>query len=262
MDNSLQKLQRLLNLMDSDPLTKESFMAAFKAITEKIKADDEANKRLIADLKTLLETRMSQVDSRYSETDSLSKQTIESLKADIIASLKKGELTIAERLALVKDGEDADEERVAEMAMQMVIDRLFIPSTEDILNDIPQFAERVRDALELLKGDERLDARAVKGLKKLIKDVAKLDKSVQEIKGSATTPSPVSWPRHESFTMNGSDTSVTLTQAVGAAGTAIFGVRYQGQVLDLGNQYTVDGNQINFDFTPINGSTISVSYFG
>jgi hypothetical protein len=53
-------------------------------------------------------------------------------------------------------GEDADEERV-------------IRTVEDnIEKNLPQFGTSIRDALELLEGEERLDASAIKGLRKLI----------------------------------------------------------------------------------------------
>lgn len=42
---------------------------------------------------------------------------------------------------------------------------------EDIVNQIPVYGERVRDALELLQGDERLDISAIKGLAELIEKV-------------------------------------------------------------------------------------------
>jgi multidrug efflux pump subunit AcrA (membrane-fusion protein) len=125
-----------------------------------------------------------------------------------------------------------------------------------------QRAENVRNALEVLEDEERLKATAIDGLSELMEDYKETKQKVGKIQGAALTPSPVHWPRHEAFTMNGVDTSVSLTQAPAAAGTAIFGVRYQGQTLDLGDQYTVDGNKITFSFTPINGTTISVSYFG
>lgn len=135
---------------------------------------------------------------------------------------------------------------------------------EGKMNDMSmlQKAENIRNALELLEGDERLKASAISGLEEMIEQIAGLKKAVGALQGAHQTPSPVHWPRHESFTMNGSATTVTLSQAVGAAGTAIFGVRYNGQTLDIDNQYTVNGNVITFDFTPINGSTISVSYYG
>lgn len=62
-------------------------------------------------------------------------------------------------LPKVKDGKDADE-------------TLIIATVEDnIEKNLPQFGEKFRDGLELLEGDDRLDASAIKGLKKLIKTV-------------------------------------------------------------------------------------------
>lgn len=99
-----------------------------------------------------------------------------------------------------------------------------------------------------------------KEIDELKDDLKKSKKDIKGLQGASMTPSPVHWPRHESFTMNGSDTSVTLAQAVGGAGTFIFGVRYNGQTLDKDNQYTVNGNKIQFSFTPKNSTTISISY--
>lgn len=76
----------------------------------------------------------------------------------------------------------------------------------------------------------------------------------------ANMPPPDYGPFHESFSMNGATTSVSLQRGIGAQGTAVM-VRYQGQMLDLGDQYTVDGNQIALQFTPANGTTISVTYW-
>lgn len=68
-------------------------------------------------------------------------------------------------------------------------------------------------------------------------------------------------PFHESFAMDGNTAEVTLSRGVGAQGTAIM-VRYQGQLQDLGNQYTVNGTKVTLAFTPANGTTISVTYWG
>lgn len=120
-------------------------------------------------------------------------------------------------------------------------------------------AEGIRDKLEALEGDERLDASAIKGLAEQLKT---LNKNVAKIMSGGGGQLDVShWPRHEEFTMNGSDTTVTLAQAVGAGGNAIFAVRLQGQVLDMTTHYTVSGNKITLvDITPPNGTIISITY--
>ena len=118
--------------------------------------------------------------------------------------------------------------------------------------------EQIRDSLELLRGEERLDKSAIKGLEELFESVTKLGKKVYVGTGAISASHA---PLHEQFTMNGSDTSVALTQGVSAQGTAIF-VRYQGQMLDLTRHYTVDGNKISFvGFTPAPNKIISITYF-
>lgn len=122
-------------------------------------------------------------------------------------------------------------------------------------------SENIRNMLELLEGDERLKASAISGLDDFFKRFEQLHKTVKGLKGAASVPSPMHVPTHQEFTMNGSDTSVTLAHAVGAAGNAIFNVTYQGQVLRFGENYTVNGNRITFvGFTPGNGKIITITY--
>ena len=49
-----------------------------------------------------------------------------------------------------------------------------IPKKEDIENDIIKSGEKIRDSLELLEGDERLDKKAIKGLEDFEKDITAL----------------------------------------------------------------------------------------
>ena len=49
----------------------------------------------------------------------------------------------------------------------------FIPTIEQIEADLPKLGERIRDGLEVLQGDERLDASAVKGLPEFQKETTK-----------------------------------------------------------------------------------------
>lgn len=117
-------------------------------------------------------------------------------------------------------------------------------------------AEQIRDKLETLDGEERLDVKAIRGLEELLK---KIESKIQT--GGSMRQDVTHWARHEAFTMNGSDTSVTLAQGVGAGGTACI-VRYQGQTLDLTTHYTVSGNKITLvGFIPEADTIISVTYW-
>lgn len=68
-------------------------------------------------------------------------------------------------------------------------------------------------------------------------------------------------PVHDQFSGNGVDTVFTLTSNVAANGTAVFGVRYQGQTLYLGDQYTISGKTLTMvGFIPDEGTKIEISY--
>ena len=122
----------------------------------------------------------------------------------------------------------------------------------------PITAEQVRDLLETLKKGSKLEIDAIENLRKELDELKKVKKSSG---GGGGMLSLGHWPRHESFTLNGSDTSVTLTQAVAAQGTALI-VRYQGQTLDLTTHYTVNGTKITFvGFVPEVDTIISVTYW-
>lgn len=54
------------------------------------------------------------------------------------------------------------------------IDSIVIPSIDDIEADLPRLGTSIRDGLELLQGDERLDKSAVKGIEDIERDVDEL----------------------------------------------------------------------------------------
>lgn len=117
----------------------------------------------------------------------------------------------------------------------------------------------VRDALELLPEGEKLAIDAIENLRKELDELKK--QYAKGFVGGGGGISAVHAPLHEEFTMDGIATTVTLSQGVGAAGKAIFALRYQGQVLDMTTHYTVSGNVITFvGFTPDSGTIISITY--
>ena len=71
-----------------------------------------------------------------------------------------------------KPGKDADTHQIASVASKIALQELLpqIPKLEDYAENLPIFGEEIRDGLELLKGEERLDASAIKNLPKLIEN--------------------------------------------------------------------------------------------
>lgn len=160
------------------------------------------------------------------------KQELAGMKEDIQRAIKNIKNGRDGRDGL--DGKDPDPEEVARIAATLVP----FPEVVDNSEDIQDLQERV-ETLE--EQDKKYRKAGIFG-------------------GTAQPFSAANSPKHQAFSMNGATTSVTLSDGVAAEGTAVF-VRYQGQLLDHGNQYTVNGNTINLTFTPANGTTISVTYW-
>ena len=80
-----------------------------------------------------------------------------------------------------KDGKDADEVDTEELALEASNRALeaikplipIVPTSDEIIAQIPVIGEKVRDSLELLQGEERLDASAIKNLPKTIENGVK-----------------------------------------------------------------------------------------
>lgn len=137
------------------------------------------------------------------------------------------------------------------------LDSLDLMNMEDVSDSMPLLGEPIRDALELLPKGEKLNIEAIENLRDELDDVKK--KAVIVGGGGGGFLGASHSPIHEVFTMNGTDTTVTLSSGVAAQGTALW-VRYNGQMLDLTTHYTVNGTKITFTFTPEVDKTISVTY--
>lgn len=114
----------------------------------------------------------------------------------------------------------------------------------------PDTAEQVRNKLETLRDDERLDKDAIKGLKELLEEIRKLA-STRVVGGGGRVP------RYErfSFAANGVATTFTLPHIPAGKGLAIW-VYYNGQWLQPTVGYTVAGLTLTILFTPADGTFI------
>ena len=71
--------------------------------------------------------------------------------------------TIENKLNSITNGKDADENKI----IQSVLSQIQIPKIEEIEANLPKLGAEVRDGLELLKEDDRLDISAIKGIDEL-----------------------------------------------------------------------------------------------
>ena len=135
--------------------------------------------------------------------------------------------------------------------------------TEKITNEIKEVAkyeepEQIRNKLELLKDDERLDRSAIKGLENLLEErIKKIPRTIMRGGGGGAANA---WA-HETFNVNSSTTTITLANPIGAGTLAIF-ADYNGQMIWRGTHYTVDtsGTILTLTFTPEDNTKIHVAY--
>lgn len=116
----------------------------------------------------------------------------------------------------------------------------------------PDTPEEVRDKLSSLEGGERLNVSAIDGIDERIKSSAP-----RSFFGGGAARAWV----HQTFDVGVATTTLTLDNAVGAGGFAIFAY-YQGQFIVRGTHYTMgtDAKILTLTFTPQADTAIDVVY--
>lgn len=99
--------------------------------------------------------------------------------------------------------------------------------------------EQIKEKLETLKGNDRLDKSAIKGLDD---DFKKLNNMITTVKTSSFVLN--NYIVHETLNVDSSTTTITLKYTIAGSGEAIFNANYEGQVLFKDTHYTVAVNII------------------
>ena len=114
--------------------------------------------------------------------------------------------------------------------------------------------EKPEDIVKKLnKTEESVKISVIKGLENYLK---KLGQSIQQkTKGGGGMGNWV----HQSFNVNSSTTTITLSNNIAANGFAIMAF-YQGQFIVRGTHYTQSGKVLTLTFTPDNSTVIDTAY--
>ena len=176
-----------------------------------------------------------------------------------------------------KDGKDAispvvDESSIVERATKQALDKVLptIPTIEQIEERLPVLGESVRNSLELLQDDDRIDVKFIKGLDKMEKALLEradsiLDQRTQFLlaKLSRTNLNLTSLgtfvdDETPSGTVNGSNTDFTVANTPITNSLKVF---VNGQRLKAGGEdYTLSGVTITFVTAPPTTSILTVDY--
>lgn len=163
----MENLNKLTKLLGADRImTADDVQQILLGIMEILKSYKEGTETINEETKQIVNSLLEHTVKYNQETISDFKSEAEKAHAERIKELQTflsevkttlGDMEVM--MSEVKDGEDADEERVIEE----VINRIKIDPTV-----VTMSAEEVRDKLASLKNDARLDKSAIKGLEKIL----------------------------------------------------------------------------------------------
>jgi hypothetical protein len=249
------RLTQILQSLDEGFVQAEDLMEALDAVSEIVNRLDQRVSKAITDHKA--------------ETSAHSS----SLVADTKRAREEIEALVARAQGMTKEQIDAVAAAIRKELADVTARIPQMPDLTDLWTRIAaveasiptlppeKLGEDYRNALEALPEGDKLAIEAIEGLRKELDSLKKLAGRSGGGGGTQGGITAAHAPLHETFAMDGIATTVTLSQGVAAQGTAIFGLRYQGQTLDLTTHYTVNGNRITFvGFTPEAGTVISITY--
>ena len=157
----INKLKELFKIVD-ESITRKEFIDSFQNVVNLVlrteKTLTEKHDKNIASLKELFGTLDSQIKT---STDAEVSGTLKELKSTVAKMLKEQETgmnMVRDKLRNLKSGKDgkpADETKIISKVLKE------IPKQKDIVLDT---AEELRNKLESLTGEERLDWEAIRGL--------------------------------------------------------------------------------------------------
>ena len=207
MSTKLDKLQELMKLTNSS-LSVEEFLANFKIVVDYVKKIEKNLDKKVDDKCEAAENEMEKIVGQLKETDQKYQNTLKRIEDDnqsTLSNLKKWALERVGDLFIKSNITQELKNKLKEVDAQMELVKAYkLPSTADLISevskivessvvsqmpksitiqeieaDIPKLGAVIRNSLELLQDDERLDVSAIKGLDELIKKVEKLSEAKQ-----------------------------------------------------------------------------------
>lgn len=157
MNPQLNQLKELLDYGKTQVVSKEEMKLFLKAILQAIKEMKEDN---AVELRFLTKSLKEIEKELTSKTGSATKEAVSEAKRLIGEAIRKVEAKIPEMPDM--------------SAMEEKMEGMHSMTMEEVAGDIPLLGEQVRDALELLDGDERLEIKAIKDLREELDELREL----------------------------------------------------------------------------------------
>ncbi len=106
--------------------------------------------------------------------------------------------------------------------------------------------------------EEKVDFKVIKGLGKMLENLRRSIREGKRLGGSGG--GGMGNFVNQQFDGDGATTQFTLSSNVANSGNAVIGVRYEGQMQYLGDQFTISGKTLTMLFTPEADTKIEITY--
>jgi hypothetical protein len=246
MNDRLKKLEELLKLLN-EGLTREEFLDAFKKVLE-----------IIVQIKNRNEQAVELVEKTYSnllgKVDTEKTSTLAEIRNEAKNKLNELLKTSQEKFWSLDLNFSTQKEQIIAEALA----RIIFPEYKEFILE----PKEIRDKLELLKGKERLDIKAIDGIEKLFEELEKLKKQKGIYMGGGFNYSTLNMhlidDETPTGTVNGVNTDFTIAHI--PSPTSSLKVYVNGQRMRITTDYTFSGQIITFLTAPPTGSILLVDY--
>lgn len=233
-----QILKAAKDIMEDDTISRDEFMHAFEDLMKFV----AQLRKDTTDARQSLETLTSKnKETLYTLIEQLSSKLNSKIDTFITRSMEEHDKLhddVHHKLELVRDGRDADEDRITER----VLSNIKLPDAKEIILDGP---DEIRNKLELLEGDERLSIDAIKDLREELAKLRRNGGTIYVPSGGASGGKIV-----KSYDLSDSLDGATATFSLPAF-YRVISVHLSSfpNVLRPTTDYTTDGQAMTITFT-------------
>ncbi len=268
-----QKIKEIADLINSG-LTKQEFINAFQTILNYLKKLEQSlnqkvdNKIQLAlnNLEKLQEDYQKAINQIAEENQSsfsnMKKWAIEQVNSLFIKMKINDKIKeLTNKLDELNDYELPNASDIAVEASKLAQDGLLplIPIVDKIEEKLPQLGDKIRDSLELLQGNERLDISAIKELRKELDELKR--RPVGRIGGGGFSKLAMDLHFIDNEAVgNGDGATTVFTLANLPNPSASLKITVGGGELFLTDDWTISSQTITFLTAPPDGAKIRASY--
>ncbi len=249
-EKNLNKIRRLLDLMDENALTKEEFTKSFKNVVKLVlkveKELTDKNNKSISQIEKLFNELRDNLENKANSELSRAIYELKERADKVYREQIAGINLIGDKLKNIKDGKDGSQGK----------------SGKDGKDGSPDKPEEIRNKLETLKGKERLEMDAIDGLLEALEELKKVSAEKRIFGGGGFSKMAMDLriidPYVPTGTVDASNTDFVLIKAPNPSGS--LKVYRGGQLQSLTEDYTLSGKTITFLVAPLVGEIIKVEH--